>query len=190
MTAKKLDLRDYYLDLWNQATIRPERLSEVKIFTDLALKFKSKYEYLTENLGIPWWFVAGIHGRECSFNFKTCLHNGDPLPGPTTHVPIGRGPFGDWEHAAMDAMLLLKLDSFKNWGILSALDRWERYNGRGYMIHQPGTLSPYLWSMTSLYEKGKYASDGKFDPELRDKQVGLVAFLKNLLERGEIQYYL
>lgn len=190
MTAKKIDLRDYYLDLWSKATIKPDKAVEVKLFTDLALKGKDRYMKIQDELGIPWWFIAGIHGRECAFNFKTCLHNGDALPGPTKRVPKDRGPFADWEHAAFDAMLLMKLDGFKTWGVLSALDRWERYNGRGYIIHRPDINTPYLWSFTSLYDKGKYSHDGKFDPELRDKQVGLAAYLIELIKRGEIKFYL
>jgi hypothetical protein len=45
--------------------------------------------------------------------------------------------------------------------------------------------SPYLWSCTIHYERGKYVSDGKFDPQAVSLQVGCAAILKGLQEAGE-----
>jgi len=59
----------------------------------------------------------------------------------------------------------------------------EDFNGRGYIKYHPDVLTPYLWSKTNHYVKGKYASDGKFDPELVDKQVGVAAIYKYLTDK-------
>jgi len=47
-------------------------------------------------------------------------------------------------------------------------------------------LTPYLWSCTNLYSKGKYASDGNFDPNLVSAQVGAMAVLKILFQEEAI----
>jgi hypothetical protein len=42
-----------------------------------------------------------------------------------------------------------------------------------------GLPSPYIWSGTDQYEKGKYTSDGKYDPaEAVDEQLGCAGILK------------
>jgi lysozyme family protein len=58
----------------------------------------------------------------------------------------------------------------------------ESFNGFGYRRH--GLASPYLWSGTSLYLRGKYVSDGRFDPLALDGQLGCCAILKRMLSRG------
>ena len=52
----------------------------------------------------------------------------------------------------------------------AALDRLERYNGLGY--RRRGRPSPYLWSYSGHYDKGKYVADGRFDPDAESKQCG------------------
>ncbi len=44
--------------------------------------------------------------------------------------------------------------------------------------------SPYLWSFTNHYTKGKYVADGKFDPNAPSDQVGAMALLKQLVTDG------
>jgi len=46
--------------------------------------------------------------------------------------------------------------------------------------------TPYLWSGTTIYARGKYAADGVFDPDLVSAQVGAFALLIHLAEIGEI----
>ena len=124
--------------------------------------------------------------REASLSFTGHLHNGDPLDGPTVHVPKGRpsgpGPF-TWEESAVDA---LEYDGFArqtDWGPPRTCWRFEKYNGFGYRKYHPETESPYLWSFTMYYISGKYREDGNFDPDLIDKQCGTIALLKRMEER-------
>ena len=58
----------------------------------------------------------------------------------------------------------------------------EKYNGFGY--RNMGKATPYLWSFSNLYEKGKYVADGRFDPEAVSKQCGAGVMLKALLDQG------
>ena len=96
----------------------------------------------------------------------------DPLGKPTTHVPKGIN-FDNWQDAAVDA-IQRERDRFTK-GILEGL---EKYNGTGY--RKQGTQSPYVWSGTTEYQKGKYASDGVYDPNLVDRQAGVAGVLKEL----------
>ena len=141
-----------------------------------------RYKAVSENARVPWQVIGVIHQREASGNFSCHLHNGDPLTARTFHVPadrpaIGKPPFS-WEYSALDALNLDKMYAV-DWNDLdAALDRIERFNGIGYRKH--GINSPYVWAGTNHYTKGKYVSDGHFDPDYVDKQPGCAGMLKLL----------
>jgi lysozyme family protein len=58
----------------------------------------------------------------------------------------------------------------------------ELYNGWGY--RKIGSVTPYLWSFSNLYVKGKFVRDGVLDPEVISKQTGAAVILKRMLEKG------
>jgi hypothetical protein len=78
-----------------------------------------------------------------------------------------------------------KFDRQADWSLPSVLFRWERYNGMGYRIR--GLASPYLWSFSNHYEKGKFVRDGVFDPEAVSRQCGAATLLKHLVEENIVQ---
>jgi len=142
-----------------------------------------------ENYTMPPQLIGIVHLLEASLNFKTHLHNGDPLSARTIHVPKGRPPVGEppfsWEESAFDA-LEMKLNDMRRSGDyldFGELEQWlyflEKYNGFGY--RKRGINSPYLWSGTNHYTKGKYVSDGVFDPEAVSKQVGAVPIIIEMI---------
>ena len=148
-----------------------------------------------ENYIMPPPLIGIIHLLESSLNFKTHLHNGDPLTARTVHIPKGRPPVGEppfsWEASAVDA-LKLKLNDLRKEGDyldFGELEQWlyflERYNGMGY--RKRGINSPYLWSGTNHYTKGKYVADGRFDPYAVSKQVGAVPIIVEMIEQGIIE---
>jgi len=47
-----------------------------------------------------------------------------------------------------------------------------------------GKPTPYLWSFSNLYEKGKYVADGRFDPQTISKQCGAAIMVKALIDGG------
>ncbi len=51
----------------------------------------------------------------------------------------------------------------------------EQYNGLGYFNR--GLPSPYIWSGTDQYIKGKYVADRVFDPNVVDKQLGCAGLI-------------
>ena len=127
-----------------------------------------------------------MHGLECGYDFNKHLHNGDSLSAATVRVPAGRPPGwvagSPWEQSAVDALKLKKLDQVKDWSLARVLYVLEGYNGFGYRTK--GIRSPYLWSFSNLYEKGKYVADHQFDPNAISKQVGSATLLKMLGESG------
>lgn len=153
---------------------------------------RARYEAIASNLGkCPWYFIGAIHNMESSLNFSRHLHNGDPLRRRTVKVPPGRPPEPPrrgwdegytWEESAVDALKLQEIDRVRDWSISGLLFQSERYNGWGYRLYYPEVLSPYLWSGTNHYSKGKYASDGRFDRNLKSEQVGVAPLFKKLME--------
>ncbi len=124
-----------------------------------------------------------IHGMECGFNFAGHMHNGDPLTARTVHVPanrpaIGAPPF-TWRQSAVDAMTLKGYHQVTDWSVPHMLWLLERYNGMGYRVR--GRPTPYLWSFSNLYDKGKFVQDGHFDPDAVSKQCGGALMLKAVL---------
>jgi lysozyme family protein len=138
---------------------------------------------------IPWYFIACVHYMECSFSFKHHLHNGDPLTGYTTHVPanrpkVGHGPPFTFEESAVDALKLMKYDKVTNWSLPFILQKLEGYNGFGYS--KRGIHTPYLWSFSNQYTKGKYVKDGVFSADAVSQQMGAAVILKRMEDRAII----
>lgn len=182
--AHKLEARNKV-----QAAESEEALSEAqkKDKEDFKANYQAnqaRYEAVAAKTGIPAEAVAAIHWRESRADFGTYLHQGDPLGKPAVHVPNNIPTFHDWESAAVHA-LGLKDSLRKSLGIdatttdqakLNAFA--EAYNGLGYAKHN--VPSAYVYSGTTTYEGGKYTSDGNWDPNYRDQQLGFDAMVAAL----------
>lgn len=139
---------------------------------------------------IPWYFIACVHYLECSFSFKRHLHNGDPLTGYTVQVPAGRPKVGHpppftFSESAVDALKFMGFDKVRSWVLPFILRKLEAYNGFGYFKYRK-INSPYLWSFSNHYTKGKYVKDGKYDKDAVSQQTGSAVILKRMEERGLI----
>jgi lysozyme family protein len=177
--------QDYTL-CWAACRINPDRQSQVATASDQMLKGRTHYQAVSARTnGVPWQLIGIMHGLECGYSFFKHLHNGDSLAAPTHQVPAGRPPgwngTGTWEDSAVDAVRL-KFGSTTNWSLPQTLYALESFNGFGYRPH--GVRSPYLWSFSNLYTKGRYVADHEFDPESISKQVGSALILKVLEQRG------
>ena len=174
-------------DAWYTAMqIRSEYEGKVQWHVNRLLGNEGRYREAGDaSNGVPWAVIGVIHAMESSFNFATHLHNGDPLTARTHRVPAGR-PDGDppfsWEVSAADALVSQGLDNIADWSIGNILYQLEKYNGFGY--RRRGLPSPYLWSFSDLYVKGKYVADGFFDPDAVSKQCGVAVMLKALEQQG------
>ena len=178
------DLKKEYRDLYNSCVITPSKVALVSNLVNKLTKNKPRYESVAKQLNIPWQFIGAIHNMESSMNFSRHLHNGDPLSGRTFHVPAGRPSEGSppftWEQSAADALTLRKIDQWKDWTLEGTLYQIEGYNGWGYRLHHPAVLSPYLWSFSNHYTKGKYIADGTWSDSAVSSQCGAAVLLKML----------
>lgn len=179
-----------YLTLFNTCNISTSRASIVENIIKKILDDKERYRKVGDPLKIPWYFIAVIHNMESGLSFKGHFHNGDPLTSRTRNVPAGRPvnsppPF-TWEESADDAVRLQKIDKWKDWSIPGLLYKLEAYNGWGYRIKHPHVLSPYLWSFSNHYTKGKYVADGTWSETAVSRQCGAAILLRRLAEKNEI----
>ncbi|PKL81768.1 MAG: hypothetical protein CVV24_13585 [Ignavibacteriae bacterium HGW-Ignavibacteriae-3] len=186
------NLRDEYQGLFDQCQIKPEKLAEVENIISRITNDQSRYRNVETKLGIPWFFIAAIHNMESSLNFTRHLHNGDPLSSRTTHVPAGRPVSGNppftWEQSAEDSLKLQKLDRWNDWRLAGVLYKIEEYNGWGYRGRHPEVLSPYLWSGSGHYIKGKYIADGRWSDTAVSNQIGAGVILRRMSEKGMINF--
>lgn len=166
----------------------------------LVLSHKAVYEAVCRNRKMPWFVLGVIHFREASCNMQGLLHNGQlGVIGPeamkrnrrSTIVPVGVGPFPNWETAAQDALNRQPIGKVVDWEIGKMLFHLERYNGKGYLPGGRGeaNVSPYLWGRTTLSDgTGLFVEDGRYDPHApTTKTSGAAAVLKWLERNGFIE---
>lgn len=147
---------------------------------------KSRYKEIENATGVPWRVVGVIHWLECGGSFNGHLHNGDSLKKKTWQEPAKRPPFKGsnpdgsytWEESAIDAIKYDGLDKVKDWSDPSVAFHLEKYNGWGY--RKLRVNSPYLWSGSNHYTRGKYVADGKYDGGAVSQQTGAVLLYKRL----------
>lgn len=175
-----------YASLWRRMAIDEKRRATFQTVAQRLFTRRADYAAASHVTGVPVAVIAVIHERESNGNFRTHLHNGDPLTARTVHVPAGRPEHGtppfDWTDSAIDALQLQNMDvlvaSGGAWTVERALYDLERYNGFGY--RNKGIRSPYLWGGTNQQQPGKYVRDGVFDPDVMDPQLGCAGLLAAL----------
>lgn len=173
-------------DVWFKACkLRPQYERNLDYYLKRLGKFRATYRQAGAEIGVPWHFIGIVHAMEAGFDFATHLHNGDPLTARTVRVPAGRPTSGEppfsWVESARDALTLKNLHRETDWSIPRVLYNLERYNGFGY--RRMGVPTPYLWSFSNLYEKGRYTSDHVYDPNAVSKQCGAGVMLKALKDK-------
>ena len=180
-----------YQRLFDTCVIRTEKLPEVNAIVDKIIAARQRYEGVGQKLNIPWFFIGIIHCMEGALSFNKHMHNGDPLSARTVQVPAGRPKIGNppftWEQSAEDALTFDRMHQWTDWSIPGMLFKLEGYNGFGYRRLVPPINSPYLWSMSNHYIKGKYVADGKYDPKAVSKQMGAAVLLRRLAEKQMLE---
>lgn len=176
---------DEYQKLFDTCIIKPNKYPEIDSYISKMIANKNSYDAVSKKTDVPWNFIAITHCMEGSLNFKTHLHNGDPLTARTVHVPSGRPLAGHppftWEESAEDALTLEGFTTWRDWTVPGMLYCFEKYNGFGY--RRRGINSPYLWSYSNHYAKGKFSSDGHFDPDAVSRQCGAAVILRRMSEK-------
>ncbi len=174
-----------YANLWDKAVIQEGDADNARKVASRIFANKDRYIKVAERISHPelWPLIGALHDREDGGNFSGVLHNGEHIIGTgrkTSLVPAGRGPFSTWENSAVDALTMPgkewhKIDS---WPIARWLYEAEKFNGFGY--YSRGINSPYVWSGTSLQQRGKYVADGVWSANAWDNQLGVAVVLKAL----------
>jgi lysozyme family protein len=173
-------MADEYRRCFDLCRIRPEHAAEIRVRVARLMDNANRYKPVAADTQVPWYFIAIVHMMESNANFATHLHNGDPLSARTVRVPAGRPVQGKppftWEESAFDALKFEGMTGLSDWNTATMLYRWEKFNGMGNRAH--GIFSPYLWSYSNLYEKGRFVADHVFDPNSVSKQCGAGVLLK------------
>lgn len=185
-----------YKALWASMSINEDKDKVAQLAAQHIIQFKDRYLIVGQQTcpksPLPWQFIGLIHLMESGQNFNRHLYNGDPLSARTVHYPVGRplkgSPPFTWEYSAQCALIDQGYGGAKIWQTDDILNRLEDYNGHGYMLRN--TLTPYLWSGTNHYTKGKFDEvwnittkhyDVKYNPEEVSQQIGAAPVLKYLL---------
>lgn len=178
------DCRAGYAADWKRMTIDVGRTAEVDKAARRILAVKVRYLTVMAATGVPWFVIGLLHLREADLSFATHLHNGDSLKGRTVHVPAGRPHQPDppyaWEESAIDALRLDGLTKVDAWTLDRIAYQAEAYNGFG--PRKRGRASGYLWAGSNVYTGGKFVADGIWDPDHRDRQLGVMPVLRRLAE--------
>ena len=164
---------------------------ELKKFKKAFVKNKSMYKKVAKKAKVPAQLVAAIHYRENTSDclggkFDSYLHNGDMLGKETVNEPKGIFyPKGQFVRAAQNAIDMKS--SYRGRYKLSATSKdfvgmcsfALTYNGKpkSKRIWQH---SPYVFSGTNIYKKGKYTHDKGYDPNTIDKQVGVFLLINKI----------
>jgi lysozyme family protein len=176
--------RRRYELLYESCLTRPNRRASVNVLAKKIRANRTRYQKVGKAVGVPWYVVGIIHSLEAGGNFTRHLHNGDSLSARTVHVPAGRPKTGrppfTWEQSAIDALRGRGLGAWRDWSVPGTLYQLEAYNGFGYRDHHPNVPSPYLWSFSNHYKRGKYVADGRFSATAVSQQVGAAPLLKQL----------
>jgi lysozyme family protein len=175
-----------YTKLWREMIVHERRKAQANRAARKIAANKVRYAKVAIETGVPWWWIGITHYMESAGDFSRHLHNGDPLSHRTTHVPAGRPKTGSppftWEESAIDALNLKNLPKITDWSIPHALYQFERYNGFGYVAHNVN--SPYIWSFSTHYSRGKYVSDGQWSSSAVSAQCGAAVLLWTLITQG------
>jgi lysozyme family protein len=179
-------LRDKHQGPANDFQMRqtPGQQADAARFRQHFTQNRARYDDVSRRTNMPPELIAALHWRESNGNFNTYMHQGDPLGRPAVNVPRNIPVFHRWEDSAVHALgmkqnhqqaLGLTRDNrdMASWASYS-----EIYNGLGY--HNRGMPSPYVYSGTNRYDRGKYVRDGVFDPNTRDRQNGVMALVAGL----------
>lgn len=183
------ETREGNLRLWSTLTIKPAWLPAVDAMIDKLVRFREAYSQIAAHTGVPWFIVAVIDALEAGGGANRHLFNGDSLAHRTVNDPkgqpvVGAPPFTFF----VSAVAALEHDGFtswKDWSVSGTLFMLEAYNGWGYRkAGRPP--SPYLWSGSTAYSKGKFTSDHGYSSSAVSDQVGAALLLWRMVGRALI----
>jgi lysozyme family protein len=186
MTAPQFSaLQSEYKTLWAGLKVNPAKLATIDALAADRVSGKGRYKLVETATSVPWFVVALIHQMEAGGSWQGHLHNGDPLSSRTIHVPANRPKVGTppftWVESAIDAMRYEGLDKVRGWTIERVCYELEAYNGWGSRAR--GIHTPYLWSYSNWYTKGKYIADHVWSESTVSAQCGAMPLLSRMMTK-------
>lgn len=179
--------RRQYETLFATMLIRPNRVSLANSVANKIKANQARYTAVSERTnGVPWFFIGTLHYREASLDFTKFLGDGEPLSRASINVPAHMGPFRTFEDGGVAALIHEGFQRVTDWSLGSILFLGEEYNGEGYHIYHRDVPTPYVWAGSTVYVRGKYSSDGHYDPYLIDQQLGIAVILASMQKLGFI----
>jgi lysozyme family protein len=176
-------LKGEYSQLLAAMVVREECRHLVDEVAVKLIGFKTRYQAVSAQDGVPVVLIAPSFQREASSDFNLSPAQGDPWRRMSVHVPAHRGPYPSWLAAALDAYRINGLDKVGagNWTWELICFYGEMFNGFGYRdIHR--MHSPYLWGGTNIQTIGKYDADDEFNASHMDPQLGIIPVGKRMVE--------
>lgn len=175
-------LKSEYSQLLSLMVVRSEFAERMNHTAAKILGFRSRFEEVSKINGVPIVFMGPSFYREASLDFSKNPAQGWPLASRSKIIPHN-GPFPDWKTAALAAYHLNGLDKIGagNWTWELICFYAEMFNGFGYRDYHR-MHSPYLWGGTNIQTIGKYTSDGQFDPNEWDTQLGVIPLARRMAE--------
>jgi lysozyme family protein len=179
-----------YTHYWNVMKINPGVIPYADSAAKLLITGRDKFQELSTLTHVPWGIIAVIGYREYGFLYEKgkppvlqwdkSLAQGDAWNTKSVHEPKGRGPFDSWLKAGYDALVNCPpfAAKWRDWSPGAACALLVKYNGEGY--DNMGVPDPYILSGTDQYIKGKYSSDGRYDPQLVDKELGCAVLISRM----------
>ena len=193
MSRVSLDqpLREEYRERFRSCVIDPGRIPAVDAIVAAMEADRFRYQRVGDGLGIPWFVVAILHYLESRRDFSVHLHNGDPLTARTFTEPAGRPLAGEppfsWEASAVDALQQRLLHRWSDWSLEGVLFKLEAYHGWHYRLRQPAVASPYLWSFSNHYQRGKFVTTDIWNDNAVVDYCGGGVLLRRLAELDRVQ---
>ncbi|MBE7157347.1 MAG: hypothetical protein INR62_02720 [Rhodospirillales bacterium] len=176
---------------WQTAKVNPAQTVALDKLVDRWRRTAATYREVQAMCpnGVPAAVAFCLFYREADNNMACSPAQGDPLTHLSRNVPSGRIPGKRppflWKDAAFDAYYVCDhLDKWDWRTAATALAAMESFNGTGYARFHTDVPTPYLWAGTTLYQRGKYVADGRFDCFAVDKQIGAAAILLRMRDRG------
>lgn len=176
-------LKPEYTQLLAAMVVRPECRQRVDQAAAKILGFRTRFEEVARDTGVPVIFSGPSFYREADLNFNLSPAQGDPWRRVSVHVPKGEGPYPSWIAAAIAAYRGEGLDKIGagNWIWELICYYGELFNGFGVRDWHHAHTS-YLWGGTNIQTPGKYVRDGVWDGSVMDVQLGMIPIAKRMVE--------
>lgn len=159
---------------------RPQAVHQAVARVETSLGF---YKDLSAAVNVPTVMLGAIDYREDDCDPTRGIGQGDRWDRKSVNVPKGCGPFASRKAADIFYVRYDHLDRppvpYAEGGLAVACFEEEGYNGWGYNAH--GRRSPYIAGGTNFQQVGKYTSDGHWDPDHMDEQIGTLPIMVELI---------